>query len=325
MGIPRQWQPHEVLAYIMDAYDQLLDWDDVLDESNNGGDASSDAEDARRDHVEWCRQIGLRKFVLLFGDSGIAVNEIPLQYRRTADPSHAPTAGAQSRAHVVNEQPDAMALMIFETEAYAMQFWAAMASNCIKAYPSTIVVAPDPSGWRIYTEAIALWFNGEVMGQLAPAQVQNNLAKDKQNDDLLAVLTTNKAQDEGTTKQKTIPQLTFVSPYISNPDDANEIANALTKIGIKCMYHKPSKIMSFQFPNETLFSTLALCHRFFISPSGSRVHCCFIRCLGKFLPVVKRTNVEHLSSSIEKSKTAPPKPCKFKPPSVGIVTIEGTQ
>ncbi|GBE59601.1 Pre-mRNA-processing ATP-dependent RNA helicase prp5 [Babesia ovata] len=324
MGIPRQWQPQEVLSYIMDAYDRLLDWDDILDESNSNGDVPLGAGTARRDHVEWCKQIGLRKFILLFGHQGIAVNEIPMQFRRTPETSNAATAGAQSRTHTANEQPDAMALLVFESETHAMQFWAAMASNCIKAYPSTIVVAPDPSGWRIYTEAIALWFNGEAMGQVPAPQAQNNVTKDKQNDDLLPVLT-NKSQDEAAPKQKPLPQLTFVSPYVSNPEDANEIANALAKIGIRCMYHKPSKIMSLQFPNETLFSSLAVCHRFFTSPSGSRVHCCFIRCLDKFLPLVKRTNVEHLSNAVEKSKTAPPKPCKFKPPSVGIITIECSQ
>lgn len=313
MGIPRQWDAHEVLTFIMESYDRLLSFDDTIVENVEAENNQADPA-GRRNMIRWCRSMGLQKFVLLFGGVGNAVNEIPLHYPLGYD-SQPPSNGLRRAAHNTSDTPDAMALMIFESEANALQFWTALSSNCIKVYPSAITVCPDPSGWRIYTEAMALWFNGDVVIPPVHAAV-----KDKKTEDLLSVLT-NKNTEDGTQKQKAASQLTFVSPYVANAQDASEIAKDLAKSSVKCMYHKPSKIMSLQFPNESLFSSLTLNHRFFTSPSGARVHCCFVRCLSKFLPLVKRTNVEHISNAVEKSKVTPPKPSKFKPPSVGVITI----
>lgn len=315
MGIPRHWPPNEVLTFIMESFDRILSVDDMVTEEDDEVEGVTHDQGSKKNLIQWCRNMGLQKFVLMFGSIGLAVNEMPCNYPLSADISKA--TGSRKALHNTADQPGAMALLIFDSESNAMQFWSSISSTCIKAYPSTITVCPDPSGWRIYTEALALWFYKDAVMQQNP---QANNLKDKKTEDLLSVLTT-KPTEEPAQKQKPVSQLIFVSPYVSNPEDASDIAKDLAKVGIKCMYHKPSKIMSLQFPNETLFSTLSVNHRYFTSPSGARVQCCFIKCLNKYLPLVKRTNVEHISNAVEKSKTVPPKPSKFKPPSNGVITI----
>ncbi|AFZ80168.1 hypothetical protein BEWA_030210 [Theileria equi strain WA] len=322
IGIPRNWGAMDSLSHIVNSYTRISNQDDLPEQDFT--DVLWSPKSNKADVKKACTRIGITKFILLFGESGLAVNDVPANYPRITDPD-------TQRRIIQNEQPEGMALVVFETEEMALKFWSTLAGTPIKAYPSSIRVCPDPSGWRIYSEALSLFFQNEHLVANTVAQQP----KDENSLDLLSVLTTARVNlspdhtspanknDDKNSAQKLQARLTFVCSYISNQEDANTVAKVLSKHGIKCMYHKPSKIMSLQFPDDKTLQSISFCHKTFTTPSGSRAQCCFIKCDGKAIPIIKRASVEHISNSIDRRKnTVAPKPSKFKPPEIGIINID---
>ncbi|UKK00293.2 hypothetical protein MACK_000363 [Theileria orientalis] len=290
----------------------------------------------------YCRNLGISKFILLFGDSNVAINEIPLMYPRNPDSQEAGEDVEEiKKRFIANDQPEGMGLLVFESEEQALRFWSIMSTNLVQVYPSAMRMCPDPSGWRIYSEALSLSFKTEMLTGV-PQPV-----KSPQNDtlDLLSVLTTPNQSFTQTTshtnamynqsrqnaespgnkadvKPTKNTMLTYVCSYVSEQEDANQMAKHLTKHGVKCMYHKPSKIMSLQFPDENTLQEITFGRKIYMTHTGSRVQCCFIKCYGKAMPILKRANVEHLSNSHDKKKNAPVKTIRFKPPAQGILNVE---
>ncbi|UKJ87879.1 hypothetical protein MACJ_000319 [Theileria orientalis] len=344
VGIPRNYGPVDVVSQLVEAHQKVMGTKGTLfDDWHTEG----EVEDLTLMKVQNslkndCRNLGISKFILLFGDSNVAINEIPLMYPRNPDSEEATDDMDEiKKRFIANDQPEGMGLLVFETEEQALRFWSIMSTNLVQVYPSAMRICPDPSGWRIYSEALSLSFKTEMLTG-APQPV-----KSPQNDtlDLLSVLTTPNAAftqthsqsnalynqsrqntespgNKADAKQTKNTMLTYVCSYVSEQEDANQMAKNLTKHGIKCMYHKPSKIMSLQFPDEKTLQEITFGRRIYMTHTGSRVQCCFIKCEGKAMPILKRANVEHLSNSLDKKKNAPPKTIKFKPPAQGILNVE---
>uniref|UniRef100_A0A3B0MM61 Uncharacterized protein n=1 Tax=Theileria annulata TaxID=5874 RepID=A0A3B0MM61_THEAN len=340
IGIPRNWTANQVLSHLISSHYKLTNSQQILCdeyESDSEGDDVSRLE-LKSTFKKDCKSLGIKKFFFLFGNPSNAVNEIPSHF--PASPNVEETKKSVSndvqegKKFIPNDVPEGMGLIVFETEDQALKFWSILGTALIQAYPSTMRLCPDPSGWRIYSEAIAYTFTHELLN--APPTV-NRVKNDTI--DLLSVLTTNPSPPYNSNSPvnssnnpntvsnsgnnaKSRGMLIYVSAYIYNQDEANMVAKSLGEFGVKCMYHKPSKIMSLQFPDEKTFQNLSFGHKLFTTPTGSRVQCCFLRYKGKALPILKRANLEHLSNMYDPKKNTQLKPLKFKPPSQGILNLD---
>nr|PVC52708.1 hypothetical protein MACL_00000577 [Theileria orientalis] len=344
IGIPRNYGPVDVVSQLVEAHQKVMGTKETLFDAWQSEEEADELTPIKMQNTlkNDCKNLGISKFILLFGDSNVAINEIPLMYPRNPEAQEAGDDMEEiKKRFIANDQPEGMGLLVFESEEQALRFWSVMATNLVQVYPSAMRMCPDPSGWRIYSEALSLSFKTEMLTG-APQPV-----KSPQNDtlDLLSVLTTPNASftqtpsqtgghysqsrqqvespgNKGDAKPAKNTTLTYVCSYVSEQEDANQMAKNLTKHGVKCMYHKPSKIMSLQFPDEKTLQEITFGRKIYMTHTGSRVQCCFIKCDGKAMPILKRANVEHLSNSLDRKKSAPAKTIRFKPPAQGIMNVE---
>ncbi|KAK2197387.1 hypothetical protein BdWA1_000386 [Babesia duncani] len=292
LGIPRTWEPRRILFHLVEAHQKELD-------------PTASPRLSRDDFSTLSKQLGICKFILQFGEQDNAINKLPTSYPKIGDD------------RMNGLEPEGMGLLVFESESKALDFWSTLGHVAITAYPYSMRICPDPSGWRIYAEALATFCSLEDdldYGMLG------GMLKNEASMDLLSVLTSKPTANvpQNAEKKPAIP--TYITPFVSQEQQAQDIQQQLSKIGIRGMYHGPSKMMSIHFPTVKVLQTHMVGARVFIAPTGARVNACFLKLPdNKYIPIVRRNNLEHMSNVQGKLKEE--KLLKFQPPTVGIITL----